>query len=87
MAPVASVAIFAVDWILWRLVLVWCLAVAFGVVLFIFLFFFTFLFVGDGGLLDFVFYWYGSSGFVFVGEWDVVPSIFRFYILFVILFF
>ncbi len=45
MAPVASVAIFAVDWILWRLVLFWCLAVAFGVVLFIF-FFFTFLFLG-----------------------------------------
>lgn len=85
MAPVASVAIFAVDWILWRLVLVWCLAVAFGVVFFSF--FLTFLFVGDGGLLDFVFYWCGSSGFVFVGEWDVGPSIFRFHVLFVFLFF
>jgi hypothetical protein len=47
--------------------------VTFGVVLFIYFFFFTLLFVGDGGLLDFVFYWCGSSGFVFVGEWDVVP--------------
>jgi hypothetical protein len=70
--------------------------VAFGFVLvfgcgfwcgFIYFFFFYVLVFGDGGLLDFVFYWCGSSGFVFVGEWDVVPSIFRFYILFVILFF
>jgi hypothetical protein len=64
----------------------------FGVLLwllmwFSFLLFLTFLFVGDGGLLDFVLYWCGSSCFVFVGEWDVGPSIFRFYILFVILVF
>jgi hypothetical protein len=37
-APVALVAIFAVDWILWRLVLVWCFAVAFNVVFFSFVF-------------------------------------------------
>jgi hypothetical protein len=54
------------------------------VVFFLFLFW-TYLFVGDGALLDFVFYWCGSSGFVFLGEWDVGASIFRFYILFIIL--